>query len=89
MKYLLMILMTCHVLFLVCCTDNQRARRWGGKASLELPKGQKLVTVTWKDSDLWYCTRPMTVSDTPVIYNFHEESSFGLMEGSYTIKESK
>jgi hypothetical protein len=48
-----------------------------------------LVNVTWKESQIWYLTRPMTSQDSCQIYTFHEESSWGMMEGTYTIIETK
>ena len=71
------------------CTQNQRAKGFGGNAEMTLPKGQKLVTVTWKESNLWYLTRPMTDEDVAETYSFKEESSYGVWEGTYTIKEVK
>ncbi len=86
MKYLFILLA---LTSLIGCTENKRAKSYGGTAELTLPAGQKLVNVTWKDSNLWYLTRPMTSSDSAVIYSFHEESSFGVWEGTYIIKEVK
>jgi hypothetical protein len=77
------------LLFTASCTENEKARSYGGTATLDLPKGQKLVNVTWKETDLWYLTRPMTVTDSAVSYTFHEESSFGVWEGTYIINETK
>lgn len=71
------------------CTENQKAKNYGGTAEVTLPKGQKLVTCTWKDDNLWYLTRPMTPTDSATVYSFHEESSFGVWEGTYTIIEQK
>jgi hypothetical protein len=71
------------------CTENNRVKNWGGDGTLTLPKGQKLVNVTWKESQIWYLTRPMTSQDSCQIYTFHEESSWGMMEGTYTIIETK
>jgi hypothetical protein len=73
----------------VSCTDNSRVKIWGGKAKLELPKGQKLVNVTWKDYELWYLTKPMTNSDIAETYYFQEQSSWGMVEGTYIIIETK
>lgn len=75
--------------YLSSCTENERARNYGGSAEIELPKGQKLINVTWKDDDLWYITRPMVKSDTASTYTFHEKSSWGNMEGTYIIHEVK
>ena len=77
------------VLSLSSCTENIRARNFGGEASLTLPADQKLVVVTWKDNDLWYLTKPMTEDDVAETYTFSEESSWGVWEGTYTIKEVK
>ena len=74
---------------LASCTENQKAKSFGGNAEVTLPKGQKLVTCTWKDDNLWYLTRPMTPTDSATVYSFHEESSFGVWEGTYTITEVK
>jgi hypothetical protein len=77
------------VLLLFSCTENQRAKSWGGNANLDLPKGEKLVTVTWKESEIWYLTRPMRVDEVAETYKFHESSNFGIMEGTVTIVEHK
>jgi hypothetical protein len=71
------------------CTENSRVKNWGGDGTLRLPKGQKLINVTWKEDEIWYLTRPMTSQDSCQIYTFHEESSWGVMEGTYTIIETK
>lgn len=71
------------------CTENQRARQFGGNAIETLPSGQKLVTATWKQDDLWLLYRPMREGEQPETYYFKESSSFGLLEGLVTIKEQK
>ena len=76
------------LVFLSGCTEQERAKKFGGSASLDLPAGTKLVTVTWKEGgNLWYLTRPMRPEETPETYIFKESSSYGIMEGSVTIKE--
>jgi hypothetical protein len=84
-----MLIITVLSLLVVSCTENSRVKNWGGKSTLELPKGQKLVNVTWKESELWYLTKPMTTSDSAETYYFQEESSWGVVEGTYVIVESK
>jgi hypothetical protein len=71
------------------CTENSRVKNFGGEGTINLPKGRKLVTVTWKETQIWYLTRPMDSSDVAQTYQFHEESSYGVMEGTYNIIESK
>ncbi|AKQ08470.1 hypothetical protein PQE66_gp155 [Bacillus phage PBC2] len=65
------------------------AKKFGGNYEVNLPKGEKLVNATWKESNLWYLTRPMTEEDKAETYKFKEDSTFGVMEGTVTIKESK
>ncbi len=71
------------------CTENIRARNFGGTATETLPSGQKLVVVTWKESHLWILTRPMRTNETAEIYQFKESSSFGILNGTVNIIEQK
>jgi len=71
------------------CTDNSTVKIFGGTAKFNLPTGEKLVNVTWKDSQLWYLTTPMDSGYVPKTYKFSEKSSWGLIEGTYTLIESK
>jgi hypothetical protein len=89
MRRLLIVLTIFTLVCLASCTDNKNARTYGGSASVTLPKGEKLINVTWKETSLWYITRPMLSSDSAVTYTFKEKSSFGIMEGTYTIIETK
>ncbi len=75
------------LLFLVGCTEQQAARRFGGKTSVDLPPGQTLVIATWKDNSLWYLTRARKAGETPQTYTFKESSSFGVWEGVVAINE--
>lgn len=85
MKYLLALLL----LVALSCTENSRARQFGGTTIVDLPKGTKLVTATWKKADLWYLYRPMTESETPQTTTFQEQSNLGMMEGKVIFKETK
>lgn len=76
-------------LLMVSCTENERVKAWGGTGTINLPKGRKLVTVTWKETQIWYLTRPMDSTDVAQTYQFHEESSWGVIEGTYNIVETK
>ena len=71
------------------CTENSRVKSFGGEGTINLPKGRKLVNVTWKETQIWYLTRPMSSTDVAETYQFHEESSWGVMEGTYNIIETK
>lgn len=75
--------------FFVSCTENQRVRHFGGKMTIRLPVGQKLVIATWKDSNLFYLLEPMDSNYTPKVKTFIEDSQFGMWESKITFIESK
>lgn len=74
---------------LTSCTQNEIAKNYGGTMNYDLPAGEKLVNVTWKEDHLWILTKPMKASDSVESYIFHEKSSYGIMEGTINIKETK
>jgi hypothetical protein len=76
-------------MLLTSCTENERVKSWGGEGTIKLPKGKKLVNVTWKETQIWYLTRDMDSNDVAETYQFHEESSYGVIEGTYKIIETK
>lgn len=71
------------------CTINTRARHWGGTMTITLPAGQGLMEATWKDNNLYYLTRPMAPDYVPVTKTFHEDSRFGVMEGTVIFVETR
>jgi hypothetical protein len=70
------------------CTENQRAKNFGGSYTVNLPSGQKLVNASWKNDDLWYLVRPMRDGETPETLTLVEDSSFGVLSGTVTFVES-
>lgn len=83
------IFLLCIILLLSGCTDNRRARTYGGTEQIQLPKGQRLLMATWKESDLWYLTEPMDSVYVPQTKSFKESSSFGVWQGTVIFIESK
>jgi hypothetical protein len=74
---------------LISCTENSRVKSFGGEGEINLPKGQKLVNLTWKESQIWYLTRPFKKDEDDEVYRFQEESGWGVVEGTYYIHETK
>lgn len=74
---------------LFSCTENSRARRLGDTMIIDLPKGEKLLTVTWANSNLFYLTEPMDSVYTPKTKTFKEKSRFGALEATIIFRESK
>ena len=83
MKKLLFI--TLVTLLLLSCTDNQRARNFGGKEVVELPKNRILLNATWKNVDLWLLTKDTITNQ---IY-FNENSNWGILEGSIEFRQKQ
>lgn len=69
------------------CTENQRAKTFGGNIEITIPCGEKITEVTWKNDELWYATRSMRINEVAENTTFKEESSFGILEGSVTFIE--
>lgn len=84
----IMILIVAFAVITTGCTDNQRAKSWGGKMTITLEPQQKLVNVTWKNEDMWILTRQMKPDERPETYKFVEKSTFGIMQGEVTIQET-
>ena len=80
MKKLIFITIT--ILGLVSCTDNERARRFGGTEEVSLKPNEIVLNVTWKENQMWICTKDTT---NGVVY-FREKSSWGVMEGTVILK---
>ena len=70
------------------CTQNQRARNFGGTETITLEPGIRLVNATWKGkdgSDLWLLTKKDSTKATT--YSFKEKSNFGVLQGEVIIIE--
>lgn len=85
------LIIVCVVLFSIFlggCTDNFVTRNYGGSMTINVQPDEKLVNLTWKESELWILTEKRSVKDTiKKIYFFNEKSNFGVMEGKITIVE--
>lgn len=71
------------------CSDQSRARKFGGTVKIDLPAHTKLVNAAWKESHLWLLTRPMHADETADTFEFTERSSWGILNGTVVIKETK
>ena len=89
MKKIKLLLVLAVSLMAVSCTNNNRVKNYGGSRDIELPKGEKLVNITWKDGQVWYLTRQMEANEVPIVSKFREKSQHGFLEGTIVIHESK
>ena len=69
------------------CTENQRARKFGGDQTITLAPGQRLDNITWKEDQIWILSHPAADGEPAEVHTFHEKSSFGVIEGTITIVE--
>ena len=69
-------------IMLASCTENQRVKNWGGTEEISLKKNEIVLNVTWKETQMWICTKDTV---TGIVY-FREKSNWGVMEGTVIIK---
>ena len=77
------------LLTMVACTENQRARNFGGTMTISLKPGEKLMMATWKGEDLFYLTEPMDSDYTPKTKTLREDASFGVIQTVVVFEESR
>lgn len=63
------------------CTENERAKQFGGTMKVDLPTNTEFVNATWKNDELWYIHRPRKEGETIDTITMQEDSVFGLVEG--------
>ena len=78
-------LATITILFLYGCTDNQRAKSWGGTKDVTLEPNHKLINITWKDDEVWVLSEDTL---TGISY-FKEQSKYGFVQGQVIINPAK
>jgi hypothetical protein len=67
---------------LISCTQNERARTFGGSEIVEVPKNHVILTATWKENQLWVLSKDTTTNEMM----FWEKSSFGVIQGEVKFK---
>ena len=82
MKKLMFALLVSILFIGASCTDNRRARSFGGTETVYLEPNEEFINITWKENDLWIIVKDKTTGD----YYAREKSSYGLMEGRIIIK---
>ncbi len=76
-------------IIITSCTEQTRARYYGGDAIIRLQPGEKLIEATYKDNDIWYLVEPMEDDYIPKTKIFRESSSYGILEGTVTFIETR
>jgi hypothetical protein len=87
MKKIIVALTMVLSLVFTSCTENTRTKAFGGSMVIEVPAGNKVTNMTWKEGNLWYSYRPFLENEKPCTQIFVEESSFGILNGTVTFIE--
>ena len=82
MRKLTMVAIT--LLALVSCTDNQRARSFGGTETVKLEPNEKFINITWKQDNLWIIVQDTVTGN----YYAREKSNFGVLQGKVVIEKA-
>ena len=53
MKKTILPVLVAAVFMVIGCTDNMKARKYGGKETMKLKPNERLLNITWKGDDLW------------------------------------
>jgi len=70
------------VVALMSCTDNQRARNFGGTETIKLEPNEEFINITWKQDNLWVIVKDKNTGK----FYAREKSSFGVMQGKVVIE---
>lgn len=86
---LIVYLMVAIYFFFPGCSQNAMTKYWGDDMSLKIPCDQKLVTISWDNTDLYYTTRPMVAGDLSVESTLQGKVNWYIFfdTGTVTIKE--
>lgn len=75
MNKVLMVAIT--LLALTSCTEQDRARHYGGTESVKLAPQERFINATWKGTDLWIVVQDTTTG----VFYMKENSALGVLEG--------
>lgn len=87
-KFLIGIVLALNIIF-TSCSRQAIVREFGGSMQVELPAGEELMEVTWKNNDLFYLTRPMSNDYVPTVKIFREKSPYGIIESTIIFVEKR
>jgi hypothetical protein len=65
------------------------ARHFGTNVNINVEKGYKVTSATWKGTDLFYFIEPMEKGYQPKVKKFIESSNYGVLESEVVFKEFK
>ena len=88
MKRLFFITAIIGLLSLTSC-EQYVARKFGGNVNINVEKGYKVTSATWKEGDIFYFIEPMEEGYQPKVKKLDESSNVGVLESKVIFIESK
>ena len=77
MKRINLIIITALVLIISSCTENSRARNFGGTVDVKIPSNCIVIGATWKEVNLWVLYKDTITNNVFLV----EDSNFGILNG--------
>lgn len=75
---------------LCSCTENERAKNWGGTMTVDVEPGYEVMMATFKsDASMWYMVRKMADDYTPTDKILIEDSGWDIIHGKVIFHESR
>lgn len=88
MKKMFFISFILSTLVLTSC-EQFMARKFGGNVDINVEKGYKVTSATWKEDAIFYFIEPMEEDYQPKVKKFIESSNYGVLESEVVFNESK
>ena len=82
-------ILICLVALCAISCENWRARHIGGTMEINVERGYKVTTATFKEGNLWYFVEPMDSTYTPTQKKLVEKSMYGALEGTIIFNETR
>lgn len=82
-------ILICLIALCAISCENWRARHIGGTMEINVERGYKVTSATFKEGNLWYFVEPMDSTYTPMQKKLVEKSMYGALEGTIIFNESR
>lgn len=82
-------ILICLIALCAISCENWRARHIGGTMEINIERGYKVTSATFKEGNLWYFVEPMDSTYVPTQKKLVEKSMYGALEGTIIFNESR
>lgn len=88
-KIILTSLVVIYATIFISCTKQSMSRQFGNDIVINVERGYKVTSATWKENNLFYFIESMENNYQPHKKMFIESSSYGIIESKVIFKESR